>query len=109
MAARALPPTYVRSLVLINTSIRKAFLKVQFESCEQNHFVEAGAKVSLEHGHDRGGWTAVDPIKSVTAWYDVETNSTTQNFQSAFGVAVFNVELRDNNGKVAFTVSQRDP
>jgi len=86
-------------------------LTVQFESLtEQTHVVEVGATTHLEHGIDKGGWTAVDPLKSITASLDgaspaTSTTTTTQTFVSDFGVAIFNVELTSNDdGQITFSV-----
>ena len=109
---RALPPTYVRSVIVRNTCTRPVNLIVQFESLtEQTHVVEVGSTVHLEHGLDKGGWTAVDPLKSITASLDgasPATTATTQTFVSDFGVAIFNVELTSNDdGQITFSVSRQ--
>jgi len=110
---RALSPTYVRSVIVRNTCTRPVNLTVQFESLtEQTHVVEVGSTVKLEHGLDKGGWTAVDPLKSITASLDgasPATTATTQTFVSDFGVAIFNVELTSSNGdgQVTFSVSRQ--
>jgi hypothetical protein len=94
-----------------NNCTRPVNLTVQFESVtEQTYVVEAGATVHLEHGIDKGGWTAVDPLKSITASLDgaspaTTTTTTTQTFVSDFGVAIFNVELTSNDdGQITFSV-----
>ena len=110
---RALPPTYVRAVILRNTCTRPVNLIVQFESVtDQTHVVEVGATTHLDHGLDKGGWTAVDPLKSIAASLDgafPATTTTTQTFVSDFGVAIFNVELTSSNddGQITFSVSRQ--
>ena len=106
-AQQALPPTYVRSVHISNNYGHPITLKVQFESSEKSFTVEPNAIVQIEGSIDKGGWTAVDPVKSVTG---IPTNdhskATTFPFQSTFGVAVFHVTLSpETNGTVKFTIT----
>ena len=91
---QALPPTYVRSVHLSNQYGYPINLQVQFESCEKSYTVEPNEILQVEGTIDKGSWTAVDPIESVTGIpANDNSKATTYPFQSIFGVAVFHVTL----------------
>ena len=105
---QALPPTYVRSLNISNNYDYPIALQVQFESCEKRFTVEPGAILQVEGTIDKGSWTAVDPVKSVTGVpANDSSKATTFAFQSTFGVAVFHVTLspHETDGTVKFTIT----
>ena len=105
---RALPPTYVRSLHISNNYGHPITLQVQFESCERSFTVEPNTILHVEGTIDKGTWTAVDPVKSVTGIPAHDSSkATTFPFQSTFGIAVFHVTLspHEENGNVKFTIT----
>ena len=105
---QALPPTYVRSVHISNQYGFPITLQVQFESCEKSYTVEPNAILQVEGTIDKGSWTAVDPVKSVTGIpANDNSKTTTYPFQSTFGVAVFHVTLspHETDGTVKFTIS----
>merc|ERR1711962_1479309 len=61
----ALPPSYVRSAVFVNTLGGPLTVEVTFDSTKkETHVIEAGKSVNVEGSIDHGTWSAVDKIVS---------------------------------------------
>merc|ERR1719265_1020872 len=61
-----LPPRYLRSAKLVNSTDKEVEVTSKFESGEEEkNQLAAGASKDVEKEIDKGGWTACDPIKQL--------------------------------------------
>lgn len=64
---QALPPAYVRRVILKNTTSLPLTFRVQFKQNSATYTAEPGATVEIEGTIDHGDWQSVDPVEKITA------------------------------------------
>jgi hypothetical protein len=105
---QALPPAYVRRVILRNTTQLPLKFNVQFQQNTSTFTAEAGATVEIENTIDHGDWQAVDPVEKITAQSNDGVNMGESLIHSDAGVKIVTINVRgDSNSGITFEEESR--
>lgn len=104
---QALPPAYVRRVILRNTTSLPLTFLVHFKETQGTYTAEPGASVEIEGTIDHGDWQAVDPVERIVAQSNGNNVGETL-VKSEEGVKIVTIRITaQDNGGITFEEESR--